>query len=155
MIDIYPNAEQIWFIRDLFYRDQLENNTLTDLEKKLVEQLRPLLQNVESQCSTIVSLVENVLEREMCEKLRNELDPFQRNGVLFLGAGHFSEYANNRLHERLQDILSMINSVQQNSEPDNTKIAAQEELQGFLIKFAQKIGLLSTITFENSPENVV
>jgi len=117
--------------------------------------LRSLLQNVESQCSTIVTLVENVLEREMCEKLRNELDPFQRNGVLFLGAGHFSEYANNRLHESLQDILSMINSVQQNSEPDNTKIAAQEELQGFLIKFAQKIGLLSTITFENSPENVV
>lgn len=155
MIDIYPNAEQIWFIRDLFYRDQLENNTLTDSEKKLVEQLRPLLQNVESQCSTIVSLVENVLEREICEKLKNELDPFQRKGVLFLGAGHFSEYANNRLHERLQDILGVVNSVQQDSESDDIKIAAQEELQGFLIKLAEKIGVLSTITFENPSNEVV
>jgi hypothetical protein len=152
MIDTYPNAEQIWFIRDIFYRDQLENNTLTDSEKELVEQLRPLLQSVENQCSAIVNLVEKVLEREVCEKLRNELDPFQRKGVLFLGAGHFSEYGNNRLHEMLQDILSLVNNAQQNSESDDTKIAAQDELKRFLIKFSEKIGLLSTITFEN-PSN--
>jgi len=155
MIETYPNAEQTWFIRDLFYRSQLPNFQPTESEAKLLETLPPLLRAVENKCEEIVLLVEDALDSEIVQKLRDELDPFQRKEALFLGAGHFSEYGSNRLHERLADALSLVGGLQQGglqgAEPDSTEVIseAQKELQGFLLKLAEKLGVTG-MTFENS-----
>lgn len=155
MIDTYPNAEQTWFIRDLFYRSQLPGFQPTESEAKLLETLPPLLREVERKCEEIVQDVEEALDSEIIQKLRDELDPFQRKEALFLGAGHFSEYGGNRLHERLADALSLVGGLQQGglqgTEPDSAEVIAeaQKELQGFLLNLAEKLGVTG-MTFENS-----
>ena len=147
MLDSYPNAEQIWYIRDLFYREQSKKDSLTDEEVQMIEKIRPFLRQTEGKLTILVDEINNIMPNEMAESLRLEMDPFQRDGELFMGSSHFAEYGCNRLHERLRDALSIVGGLQQGGlqghHPDEEKIVNnyKEELKEFLIKLSEKLGI--------------
>lgn len=157
MIDNYPNPEQIFFIRELFSKAGLKNNELTEEEKDLVEKLRQLLSGLERQCAEINSLIDESVSPELTAQLREELNPFARDGVIYMGSGHFAEYGCNRLHESLHDALSIIGGLQQGglmgTEPDSPEFIDEwrQKIRGIISGIAEKLG--EPVIFKENPQN--
>ena len=154
MIDNYPNPEQIFFIRELFSK---ADSSLTDEERDLAKKLRKLLRGMERQCSYLNALIDESVSPELTAQLREELNPFARPGVIFMGSGHFSEYGCNRLHEYLHDALSIVSGFQQDGLM-GTERGSQEELsewrqnlRGIISGIAEKLG--EPVIFKENPQN--
>ena len=154
MIDNYPNPEQIFFIRELFSK---ADSSLTDEERDLAEKLRKLLRGMERQCSELNALIDESVSPELTTQLKEELNPFARSGVIFMGSGHFAEYGCNRLHESLHDALSIISGLQQGglmgTEPDSPEFidVERQKIRGIISGIAEKLG--EPVFFKENPQN--
>jgi hypothetical protein len=150
MFNNYPTAEQIFFIRDLIHNPQRTN--LTETEQEQSERLQNTLHRVEHELLGLQLVLNEICDEKLTEMLKADLDPFSREGVIFMGAGHYSEYREMRLHEYLAQALSVVGGMQQPTHESEDEIdtrAAREYLEGFLTKLAEKLGV-SGISFENS-----
>jgi len=157
MFNNYPCHEKIWYIQNLMYRSALTKPKLSEEESLLCENIKTLLRDVDKSMLKLREVVDQSLDEEQYNKIREELDPFARAGQIYMGAGHFSEYGCNRLHEYLAESLDVVGWLQQGGlqgaefDNDETLAQAQEKLRGFLTKLAEKIGV-TDMTFENSPK---
>lgn len=157
MIENYPNPEQIWFIRDLLHKAGSSNNNLTDEEKELAKTLRLLIGGVERQFNDINQIVDEAFDPEIVAKLKEELNPFVRKGVIYMGSGYFGEYGCNRLHEALHNALSIISGLQQGglmgTDPDSPEYIDEQrqEIRGIISGIAEKLG--EPVIFKENPQN--
>jgi len=160
MFSHYPTNEQIFFIRDWIHNPQNDVSKMSDEDRVKVEKIQNAVKDVEAQLLKLQQVLNEtgVCEDELTQKLKEELDPFIRNGEIFMGAGHFSEYKCMRVHEHLAEAFSWLSGGQQYGLM-GTERASEEELReiqnhitGFLTKLAEKLGV-SNISFENSSKN--
>lgn len=143
MFDNYPTPEQLFYFRQLLS----QNNELTEAEQETLA----LLNLTEKQINVKMVLMQTLIDEQWSEdlqtKLKSELHPFVREGVLYMGSGHFAEYGCEKLHEELARALSIVYELQQGGlqglEPDNKALVLEckQEIKGFLLKLAEKLGV--------------
>lgn len=152
-----PSNEQIFFINDLL--DKVHHlPSVSEEDKAKAQEIKQAIRKAERELFQLQCILENYIDDELVEKLKEQLDPFSTSGVIFMGAGHFSNYKCMRLHEHLAEALSWVSGRQQMGLM-GTDPASEEELKeidnhlkGFLTKLAEKLGV-TNISFENSSKD--
>jgi len=161
MFSHYPTNEQIFFIRDWIHNPQNDVNKMSDTDREKAEKIKKAVKSVEKELFKLQQVLHetSVCDDELTQKLKEELDPFARDGEIFMGAGHFSEYKCMRIHEYLADAFSWLSGGQQSGLMGTERASEEEMLEiqshitGFLTKLAEKLGV-TNISFENSSKDV-